>query len=779
MPLDVDTEEDNTDNEEGVDETNVKPGPGKISHKLASFWLAQVKNYEADRSEWVSRGEMVLRRFRDDRNRAENDARRMNVLWANTKIMMPALYSKKPIAVIDRKFLDKDPVGRLSCQIAERATRNELDSNGLHLAVKAAVLDHLLPGQGQVWVRYEGQTQESVSIPAGMQTSMEDDLAKIEGHETEQENEKEEKIESTGEQLITESAPVDYINWKDFGMLPSKARTWSEVQAVFKRVLISKSEARQRFGKDIADDMVASTTPVSETANRIGKLGTSAFEDLNDRSIVVYEIWNKSDLKVYWVSTGYMYLCDIVDDPLELENFFPCPMPLWSTTTNDSLIPVPDYCEWQDQAIQIDELTMRIALLTKACKVAGTYDASNNALKRVLQESADNQLIPVDQWAVHAEKGGVQGSISFLPLKEIQSVLQTLIKVRQVSMQDLDLITGINDIMRGTTDSRETLGGIRLKNNNTGTRLSERQEEVARFARDTVKIVSEIICKHFSDEKLIEISGIKYEDELSKDTVVRDIKTKLAQNPQVVQQLQSQMQAQGMQPQHADQIIEQQAEKMISDKISASIQLLRNDIPRKYRIDIETDSTIYADASQERENATEFITVFTKFLQTAEGLTANLPEAMPLMGKMLQFGVRKFRTGRDLEAAIDTFVEQMTKKSQQMLENPPPKPDDAKLESEKIKQQGELAKIQATAKAQEQNDQRSAQIHQQEAAQDQQKEQQELQARMVEANFQRQLAEREFNMKMAELDRKEQLEKAKFEREMTKARQTESKNDAV
>ena len=126
-------------------------------------------------------------------------------------------------------------------------------------------------------------------------------------------------------------------------------------------------------------------------------------------------------------------------------------------------------------------------MLTKACKVAGTYDAQNTALKRLLDEDMENMLVPVDNWAVHAEKGGIQGGISFLPLKEIQAVIATLQEARQTCMQDLDLVTGINDVMRGTTDSRETLGGIRLKNNNTGTRLSERQQDVARLAIVTGK----------------------------------------------------------------------------------------------------------------------------------------------------------------------------------------------------------------------------------------------------------------------------------------------------
>ena len=46
----------------------------------------------------------------------------------------------------------------------------------------------------------------------------------------------------------------------------------------------------------------------------------------------------------------------------------------------------------------------------------------------------------------------------------------------------MDRLTGITDIMRGTTDARETLGGQRLKSNSAGTRLQRRQNEAARLS---------------------------------------------------------------------------------------------------------------------------------------------------------------------------------------------------------------------------------------------------------------------------------------------------------
>jgi hypothetical protein len=109
--------------------------------------------------------------------------------------------------------------------------------------------------------------------------------------------------------------------------------------------------------------------------------------------------------KVCWVAKGYPLSLDERDDPLELEGFFPCPKPLMATTTTGSLIPVPDYCEYEDQAQELDNLTQRIYLLTKACKAVGVFNAEFKELARMFSEGVDNKLFPVTAWAAMSRKG--------------------------------------------------------------------------------------------------------------------------------------------------------------------------------------------------------------------------------------------------------------------------------------------------------------------------------------------------------------------------------------
>lgn len=186
----------------------LKPGRGRESFRLAGFWKEQINAVDEGQARWIKRGNMVLKRFRDERSKLETEGmRRMNLLWANIKIMKPAIYSKCPIPIIDRKFLDRDPTGRLSSQILERTTKSQL-SNNFHSSMTRAVYDRLLPGRGVVWPRYEPKIGEDISIPASSINGVEDaliDIAKDSGDtqlidETESEN----QLETTGSSVIAE-----------------------------------------------------------------------------------------------------------------------------------------------------------------------------------------------------------------------------------------------------------------------------------------------------------------------------------------------------------------------------------------------------------------------------------------------------------------------------------------------------------------------------------------------------------------------------------------------
>ena len=94
--------------------------------------------------------------------------------------------------------------------------------------------------------------------------------------------------------------------------------------------------------------------------------------------------------------------------------------------TTDTLIPVPDYAYYMDQAEEIDDLTARIGKLTDCLKLVGFYAAGDRnaaAIEKALEPGVENKVIPVESWAVFSEKGA-GGGLAWLPVRDVALVLK-------------------------------------------------------------------------------------------------------------------------------------------------------------------------------------------------------------------------------------------------------------------------------------------------------------------------------------------------------------------
>lgn len=776
------------------------PDGGDEGRRIAQFWKDQLDKVHDDsrHKRWIKRGTTIEKRYRDERNRTDEEGqRRYNALWSNVEILTPAIYGRCPVPMAERRFKDKDPIGRGAAQILERALRNELEISNFDEAIQQAVRDYLLPGRGVVWVRYEPEVEEEVTVVEEGYMDMTDTEGEI---EPENESPEAEKLRDTGDRVVRESVQVDYIHWEDFFYFPFNARTWKEVTAIGKRVYMTREQLKKRFGPT-----VGKAVPLRKD-ERGAQRYDGPHQDPDDKG-EIYEIWSLTEKAVFWVADGYEFLCDRKDDPLELENFFPCPRPLFSNATTGTLVPVPDYLEYQDQAIQIDELTQRISMLSKACKVAGVYNAAAKDIQRLLSESVENELIPVDDWAAFAEKGGVAGNISLLPLKEIIGVLNELMMIKDKCIQEMDRLTGITDVMRGTTDARETLGGQRLKTNSSGTRLQRRQNEVARFCRDTVRIMADIMAQHFSPQSLIEVSGAMFEEGLGPDDMPS--LTALQQLPQ--QQLpppgpppvgqaatgpvpgsspltppsgtgpssnvvpfqppgapapQPQPGMMPGQPPVPPQIM------AALQRIAAAIQLIRNERLRGFRVDIEVDSTLFGDQEQEKGDRTAFLQAVMQFLEAGGQMAMQMPEITPLLGKFLQFGVRGFRVGRDLEAAIEEFCDEAVTVAKRKAANAAQQPNPAVIKMQNDGKKADAAMLTAQSKAKQAD--AATQLNQMKTQQEGTKAQAEVQRQHLEnqgemVNSQMDMQMKQMDMQMRQLEL--EIEKIRAQTELLKHQQ--------
>ena len=458
-----------------------------IEEYSSKWWAGELAKVEKSMDEaWRNAGDKVVARYLDDRKDDANDnvnRKKYNIFWANTEITKAALYATPPRPDVKRQHGDaKDDVARTAALILQRLLSREFedDESTMHAAIQNAVDDRLIPGLGQVWLRYDVQTEKYV-IP-----EFQDPITG------------EVKPAVEAEKIVDEDVICEYVYWRDF--LHSAARTWEEVWWVARRCWMKRKSFIKRFGKAKYDELKDQVKDITETQGKLPKGFTKG-------RIEVFEIMCEDTNKVYWINRHLDACLDEKEDPLQLEGFFQCPKPLIATHTTNNFAPRSDYTMVQDQYEELDTLNERISVLTKALRVVGVYDKESNELSKMLTGGEFN-MIAVDNWAAFAEKGGLKGSIDWFPVEVIAQVLERLMGQRVSVINQIYELTSISDIMRGASNPRDTLGAQKMKAQYSSVRLQLRQQEVSRFVGQILRIKCEIIARHFQPQTIFKKSSI-------------------------------------------------------------------------------------------------------------------------------------------------------------------------------------------------------------------------------------------------------------------------------
>ena len=640
--------------------------------------LSSIHNYNAEFKKWEARTTKIIRRYRDDQNTGTgmtNEAARFNILWSNVQTLVPAVYARMPKADVSRRFGDNDPVGRVASLLIERALDYEIEHYpDFRSSMRHAVEDRFLGGRGVSWVRYDPHIKQQDVPEDGYQIT--EDIEEGESRDAEGDiHNQTAGTDGAPEEIDYECAPTDYVHWRDFGH--SCARTWEEVTQVWRWVYMSKDAVTERFGKKIARKI-----PFNSSPDGLTKYGQAS--KTNDKAKIC-ELWDKETAKVYWLMENWVDLLDERDDPLGLEGFFPCAKPLYATTTSDSLVPVPDFILYQDQANELDILTDRIDGLVKSLRVRGVYDASQPALQRLLTEGDNNTLIPVDKWMAFSEKGGLKGSIDLLPIETLASALINCYQAQANIKGQIYEITGISDILRGAGAASESATAQQLKGQYAGLRLRAMQESVSLFASELLRLKAQIICTKFQPETILRLAAA---DQMS----------------------------------FADQ-----------QMIPQALQLMQDSPLRSFRIQVAADSLVQIDENQNKQERMEFMTAFSNLMREMVPATQQVPEMTPMLMQVIKYSVGGFKQAQSIEGSIDLATKELEQKAVKAAQNPQPNPEMVKAQvAEKTAQM----KVQADTQSQQARAQADMQIEQMkmqmEAQLETQRQQHEAQLKMQE-----------------------------------------------
>lgn len=547
---------------------------------------------------------------------------RLNLFNSNINTIKSMLYGQLPEVSVLRKYDDQDDdVARVAGIILERMLNNDIRANGdeYDVVLRGVLEDRLLPGLGTAVVRYDMDVKTITN--------------KVWNEESSEYDETEE------EELDWEDAEVDYHYWGDVRW--SWSRNWSELRWIAFRSYLTKEKVEERFGDKWAKQLTfKKEDPSTDDEDMFSR-------DMQDSvsTAEVWEIWDKESEKVFWFQTGHMDVCDEEDDPLGLTGFFPCPPFFLANPTTTLLVPTSDYHLAKDLYRHIDMLSTRIAIITQAVKVAGVYDKAQNGLERLFKETNENELIPVDNWAQLAEKGGLAGVVDLVPVLEIAKTLDVLVQQRAEAIELLYQSTGMSDILRGAASQSTTSATEQeLKAKFASVRVQALQDAFANFCTDLMQLKAEIICKHYEAETIAKQANI-----------------------------------QGM----------SQADQQIAPE---AIQLLKQPNEIYMRITIKPETVAMVDFAKKQAERTQFLEALGFFLQSSQPIAEAAPEAAPFLMEMLKWGLAGFKGSEEIEGTLDEAIANVR-------QNPGKKEDDGKAEADQMKAQADIQKIQMQQQA--------------------------------------------------------------------------------
>lgn len=441
------------------------------------------------------------------------------------------------------------------------------------------------------------------------------------------------------DEKVSEKAILESISYRDF--MYQACINQNDIEWKGRRAYLTKSEVIEKFGKNLADKLEYAIRP--ETT-------TNTDKEVYEGKAEFKEIWCRSSEKVYWLSsTKDDEVIEEGSPPIKLETFFPCSV-IDGYLPLDSVMPLSDYAQNKDIILEIERLTTRKHHAIQAIRFNATYDPILGDLVNNIF-SSDYKMIPNPNWTAYQKSGGMAGGINFFDPAPYVSAVQFLSAEIEAQLNRFYDNTGASDLIRGATNPVETATAQQLKSNYSSLRFSVRQKQVYEFFNGAMNLLGEIISENFSPEKMIEV-------------------------------------ADG----------EDLTQKFPGVDLAQVIIMLKSDERRRYRIEITSDSLTQLDERQDRAERVDFIQSAGGFLNQMKDLLAASPAMMPLASGMLNFVLKSYKAGKEMEALFQqgfmAAAQELQQQKQMEQQNPMMQIEQQKLQLSNMDMQLKQQKMQ-------------------------------------------------------------------------------------
>lgn len=583
------------------------------------WWFQELEAARKREKEWRKQGAELVAMVEGDKK----DTVPFNILYSNTETLSPAVYNSTPRPVVKPRYQKKDPLPKLAASLASAyldffVDTGDIDELEFDEVMLSALNEGLVPGRGLCRHRYSADVRS---------------------------NEKGEVEELEGEYTCVE--PVSYDRF-----LHGYAKKWKEVPWIAFEIPMTKDEALDFFAKEkeqlLTGSLVARDKDDSDS-------GTAPVKDSEGVELYwVYEVWDKTKKEFFFLVEGVNdYQFKLTKDPYGLDGFYPVPQPLTFVTKISSLTPKALYELYENQARELNQITLRIKAIIASIKATGGYNPMIEGLDKIL-EFEDGKLMPIQNLAALGESAKLESAVWVWPAEKFIVVLQQLYLQREQIKQVIYEITGISDILRGSSVASETATAQNLKNQWGSLRIKRFQKAMAKFTRENLRLAAELAFKKLRPETIKAMTGSALPLASEQAKAKAQVQALIQQATQAAMLAMPQP-GQPPVPPQPPQIPPELQEIVGTPSIEEVIAVLKDDMRRSYSIDIETNSTVDAEATEDKQNITEFLTAMGQFFSGIGPLVENGTLPFSAAKMMLLTISRKFRLGRELDDEIATM----------------------------------------------------------------------------------------------------------------------------
>lgn len=649
----------------------------------AQYWRSQLTQAEDRRKDFFKAAEESIKVYNSQKHVHifADVERRINVWWYCVNTLLPAYYSSTPKAEVLLRKRSGGTLHEVSAVLLERNIQYQMDCEFNFDQVGYDVaLQFLLTGQGVLWSRYkfDMETEEKeigyILTPEGKF---------IDAENEEYEGDPAELVQNMNgiytatvelERKDDEKAILEVVNYPDY--LCSDARNESEVEWRSRRAFLSRAQAENMFGKDVASDLSYDSFPdaIKKNMNRD--------RDKYEGKAELYEIWCEEADKVYWVhKNDEKTIVQSGEPPIDYEKFYPCSV-ISQSANPDSVIPVSDYTHVKDQILEVERLTSRIHGMVQAIRANGAYDSTLGTLVDQLF-SGDLKMYPFNNWPSYKSKGGLANSIEMLNIEPYVNALKVLQESRGQALEQLYETLKVSDLLRGTSEQYKTATANRLENAWSSMGLIVRQNMFTKFISDAIGNIGTIIASQFEQELIMETGDAVQ--------LLTPLVPPPPPPPAPDPNMPPEMQPPPPQPMDPMQVIMSMEQQIM--------EFLRNEDQFNYRIQIASDSMVAIDYQQQQQEGQQLLSVAGDFFNQMKSLVEQYPPLLDFSIQLFQNVIKRYKGGKEIDGLFSNAlsqIQEIAKAKEEAAKQPPP-PDPTTLE---VQGRLQIAQVESQARLQ-------------------------------------------------------------------------------